>query len=160
MDDVILAVDPGPTESAWVFYNTRTRHLEEFGYDPVVDVRRIVEQAGREPSIPLAIEVVACYGMKVGQSIFDTCEEVGRLITLHGGPIHRIKRKEVVRHLTGGVTGGDAAVRAAILARFLPSGGGKTPQVGTKAAPGPLYGVKGDIWAALGVAITAAEAIG
>ena len=39
------------------------------------------------------------------------------------------------------------------------SGGGKNPQVGTKSQPGPLFGFKADIWAALGVGVTYANKI-
>ena len=54
-----------------------------------------------------------------------------------------------------GVT--DANVRAAVIARFPATGGGKTPQVGVKKKPGPLFGVKGHAWSALAVAITGLE---
>jgi hypothetical protein len=57
---------------------------------------------------------------------------------------------------TGSLKGiGDKHVRQAILDRFPGTGGGKTPQIGTKKQPGPLYGVKGHMWAALAVALTA-----
>lgn len=54
-----------------------------------------------------------------------------------------------------GVT--DANVRAAVIARFPATGGGKTPQVGVKKKPGPLFGMKSHAWSALAVAITGLE---
>ena len=39
-------------------------------------------------------------------------------------------------------------------------GGSKETAIGKKANPGPLYGVKKDIWAALAVAVTWAETNG
>ncbi|MNY62967.1 hypothetical protein D3C86_1998680 [compost metagenome] len=53
----------------------------------------------------------------------------------------------------------DANVRQALLDMFPRTGGGKTPQIGTKAQPGPLFGVSSHAWAALGVAVTAAHQI-
>lgn len=53
--------------------------------------------------------------------------------------------------------------RAALLALldlFPRTGGGATPQIGTKAKPGPLYGVSSHAWAALGVAVTAKHQLG
>lgn len=47
-------------------------------------------------------------------------------------------------------------VRKALLDLFPRTGGGATPQVGTKAKPGPLYGISTHAWAALGVAVTVA----
>ena len=44
----------------------------------------------------------------------------------------------------------DANVRQAILDRF----GGKAAAIGRKRQPGPLYGIAGDLWAALAVGIT------
>ena len=60
-------------------------------------------------------------------------------------------------HLCGNNSAKDSNVRQALIDRFPRSGGGKTPQIGTKGDPGPLYGIKKDEWAALGVAITTLE---
>lgn len=51
----------------------------------------------------------------------------------------------------------DSTVRRAVLDRFSQTGGGKEPALGTKAEPGPLYGMSGHIFSALAVAVTAAE---
>ena len=50
------------------------------------------------------------------------------------------------------VRANDANIRAAIIDRFGP---GKEKAIGKKSAPGPLYGIKGDEWSALAVALTA-----
>jgi hypothetical protein len=54
----------------------------------------------------------------------------------------------------------DSNVRQALLDLFPRSGGGATPQIGTKSQPGPLYGVSTHAWPALGVAVTALHQIG
>ena len=51
----------------------------------------------------------------------------------------------------------DANIRAALLDRYEPTGGGKTPQVGTMSQPGPLFGFSADMWATLAVGITYQE---
>ena len=60
-------------------------------------------------------------------------------------------------HLCNSVRAKDSNVRQALLDRFPATGGGKTPQIGTKSKPGPLYGFSKDMWAALGVALTFAN---
>ena len=57
-------------------------------------------------------------------------------------------------HLTNSARAKDANVRQALLDKFGP---GKEKAVGKKATPGPLDGLTGDCWSALGVAVTAAE---
>ena len=78
----------------------------------------------------------------------------------------RVYRKQkaecesVCMHLCKNNRAKDGNVRQAILDRYPATGGGKNPQVGTKKAPGPLYGVSGHAWQALAVAITAIETRG
>jgi hypothetical protein len=62
-----------------------------------------------------------------------------------------VYRKDVKLYLCGSLRATDANIRAALLDRFGP---GREIAVGTKRAPGPLYGIKGDEWSALAVALT------
>lgn len=71
-----------------------------------------------------------------------------------GADVEVLDRHDAKRHLLGKRKGTDADIRAAIIRRF---GKSKACAVGTKRLPGPLYGVSGDAWAALAVAITYAE---
>jgi hypothetical protein len=57
-------------------------------------------------------------------------------------------------HLCEFVRANDANIRAALIDRFGP---GKDKAVGRKATPGPLFGLKGDEWSALAIALTAHE---
>ena len=100
----------------------------------------------------VVIEMVSCYGMKVGMSTFQTLIEAGRLLEMMmcaGVPVYLVPRKEIKMVLCGTAQAKDKNVRRSILDRFPATGGGKTPQIGTKDAPGPLYGMKGHGWAAL-----------
>ena len=106
----------------------------------------------------LAIEMVASYGMAVGASVFETCVWAGRFIerwsaVSAAGSVTQVYRREVKLHICGSAKAKDANVRQALIDRY----GGKAKAIGRKATPGPLYGMSGDCWSALGVAITAAE---
>jgi hypothetical protein len=102
-----------------------------------------------------AIEMIASYGMPVGASTFETCVWIGRFMQQFGAvEVDRIFRKDVKMYLCHSMRAKDANIAWAIRDRFEPTGGGKNPVVGTKAHPGPLYGVAKHAWAALGVALT------
>lgn len=105
----------------------------------------------------LAIEMVASYGMAVGKEVFETVRWIGRFQQAYHDPdaVHLVYRKDVKMHLCGTTKAKDPNVRQAIIDLFPATGGGKTPQIGTKSQPGPLYGVSSHAWPALGVAITA-----
>lgn len=151
---VILAIDPGSTESAWLLYDTET------GLPTVwakVDNAKLLHDLGMpcfEGVATLAVEMIASYGMAVGREVFDTCVWIGRFLERWGGDYRLVYRAEVKLHLTLSRRSKDANVRQALLDKFGP---GKDVAVGRKASPGPLYGLTGDSWSALGVAVTAAE---
>ena len=79
------------------------------------------------------------------------------LFPSNGSTNGRRCRLDVKLHLCKDSRAKDANIRQALLDRFPATGGGKTPQIGTKAQPGPLYGIKSHLWAALGVAVTFAD---
>lgn len=150
---VILAIDPGTTESAWVLYDHEKR--------AVLDHRKgenseLVSWLRAEwvPYFDLAaIEMVACYGKPVGHEVFETVIFIGWLThELKGARL--IYRKDVKLHLCCTVSGvTDAVIRQ----RLIDLWGGKEKAIGKKAGPGPLYGLHGDEWQALALALTAAE---
>lgn len=108
----------------------------------------------------LAVEMIASFGMPVGREVFETCVWIGRFKQAWHAPdaVELVYRKDVKMHLCGTTRAKDANVRQALLDMFPRTGGGKTPQVGTKGQPGPLFGVSSHAWPALGVAITAKAA--
>ena len=68
--------------------------------------------------------------------------------------MHLIQRNQVKLALTGrtvGVT--DAVLRQRLIDLFPATGGGRVPQIGTKAERGPLYNVKGHAWQALAAGV-------
>lgn len=113
------------------------------------------------PDTELAVEGIASMGMSVGQSVFDTCIWVGRIWQMwryeaHKDP-HIVLRRDVKLHVCGNPRAKDGNIRQALLDMWPATGGGKLPQVGTKAKPGPLYGVSSHAWSALAVAVTARD---
>ena len=150
----VLAIDPGPTESAWLYLiNGEIVSMEKADNETVLS--RISQRW--ELDSHLAIEMVASYGMPVGAEVFETVLWTGRFIQAWQGSWSKVYRKEVKIHLCNSMRAKDSNIRQALLDKFPATGGGKTPQVGTKSQRGPLYGVKSDIWAALGVAVTYSE---
>jgi hypothetical protein len=152
----LLAIDPGNEESAWVYYDMRIggpRHFDSFGK---VDNGRLLARLHQFSSWgvhALAIEMVASYGMPVGREVFETCVWIGRFVERWKGTHQFVYRRDVKLHLCNSARAKDANVRQALIDRY----GGKEMAVGKKATPGPLYGISGDCWSALAVAITAAE---
>jgi hypothetical protein len=151
---MILAIDPGTEQSGYcLLYGDDVR---ESGVLPNADMLTRVSQW---PARRLAIEMIASYGMAVGREVFETCVWVGRFQQAWRDPelVELVYRKDVKLHLCGTTKAKDPNVRQALLDLFPRTGGGKTPQVGTKSQPGPLYGVSSHAWPALGVAITARD---
>lgn len=148
---VLLAIDPGPDQSAFVRYDLETRAPVEWAKLPN---DTLLTAIGAMEADELAIEMIASYGMPVGAETFDTCVWIGRMIERWAAPGWMlVYRREVKLHLCGNVRAKDGNVRQALIDRY----DGKALAVGRKASPGPLYGISGDVWAALGVAITADE---
>lgn len=142
----LLAIDPGPKESACLYYDTGTKLPTRWAV--------VANSSAWMHADVLAIEMVASYGMPVGADVFETCVAIGRLVERFRGPHAYIYRKDVKLHLCGSPRANDANVRQALIDRYGP---GKAKAVGLKASPGPLYGMSSHCWAALGVAITASE---
>ena len=159
---MILAIDPGTEQSAWVLYEAGKLH--GFGITENVTMRALFNQALVKKCDHMAIEMIASYGMPVGKEIFETSLWIGRFIELwgveHGLTTYtKVYRKDVKMCLCNSTRAKDSNIRQAILNRYPPTGGGKCPQVGIKKNKGPLFGVSKYTWAAIGVAITFSERI-
>lgn len=146
----IIAIDPGNEESALLVWDGSRIDLTRFG--PNEDILALLKGWRSGPRIvPLVVERIACYGMAVGETTFETVFWTGRFAEAYGADItHRITRGEVKMHLCHTMRAKDANVRQAILDRF----GGKDRAVGKKAAPGVLYGIHSHLWSALAVGLT------
>jgi hypothetical protein len=154
---IILAVDPGATQSGYCLFNDGS--VTSSGVTDNGDMLEIIRIGAFDI---LAVEMVASYGMSVGKSVFDTCVWVGRFTQAYytPGAVIQVFRKDVKLHLCGTFRAKDTNVRQALIDMFARTGGGKTPQVGTKVQPGPLFGVSSHAWSALAVAVTTSHHLG
>jgi hypothetical protein len=147
---IILAIDPGPKESAYVAYASDNKLINRHGYLPNDE---LMKQAFDESSCTIywdlvVIEWIEGYGLTVGRETFDTCRWVGRFEQAAGG-CHLLGRKSIKSHLCSTTTAKDKDIRAALIDKF--------GEPGSKKNPGPTYGITGDEWSALSVAVTWAE---
>jgi hypothetical protein len=136
----ILGIDPGPFESGYVIWDGSA--ILERGYLPNQQLLQRLTGNGYDV---LAIEGVVCYKKVVGRSTFETCIWIGRFDSDCTATI--ISEPEVRQHITYTRLSSEPQVRRALLDRF--------GEQGTKAAPGPLYGITAHLFSALAVAVTA-----
>ncbi|TAL42599.1 MAG: hypothetical protein EPN91_07925 [Salinibacterium sp.] len=167
----VLAIDPGPEQSAWLILDTpgglAAGRVVDFGLWETEEVRELCRvigstHVGHAPNDaePAAIDVAAIewvegYGMIVGREVFETVHWAGRMteaIAVQGIPVAQVSRRSVKVAICGDTKAKDTNIRQALIDRF---GGAKA--IGTKAAPGPLYGITKDVWSALAIAVTKAE---
>jgi len=147
--NAVLGIDPGPTQSGVVW-------LIGGGVDraEICPNESVLESIRDTDADVIAIEMIASYGMPVGADVFETCVWIGKFVReaethAHGAQLIRIPRKDVKMHLCGSPRAKDANIRQRLIDLLGPQG--------TKKQPGPTYGVKSHAWAALAVAVTAAE---
>lgn len=145
----ILAIDPGPTESAFVELSGGA-----IGGKTKIENSALLEVLrGIVRYETVVIEMIASYGMAVGAEVFETCLWIGRFqeaAQWRGMDVERVYRKDIKLHLCGTYRAKDPNIRAALIDRY----GGKDVAIGNKKNPGPLYGFSGDTWAALALGVT------
>ena len=146
----ILAIDPGNELSAWVLYSggapiEHGKHANDY-------VREMLR--GTPPATKLAIEMMRPRGMPTSAQEMETLVQIGRFIecwSARGRTWAYVFRGDVKMALCGSMKARDSNVRQALIDRW----GGKEKAIGSKKAPGPLYGLKADIWSALAIALVA-----
>lgn len=146
----VLGIDPGTSVSAVVVYDG-TRVVSHAIQPNQVLVDRLHDGYLTPTTTILAIEQIESMGMAVGASVFETVFWSGRMVQAWSpGRWERVTRRQVKLHLCGTMRAKDKNIRQALLDRF----GGREKALGTKKAPGPLYGVSSHCWSALAVAVT------
>ena len=148
--NIILGIDPGPKEHAFVWWDADERRVIDLQTRPSFESL----QTGEHFRMLCKVKTVACewiesYGMAVGQEVFRTVAGIGWLAGTIGTEVRLVPRKSVKMHLCNSMRAKDANIRQALIDRF--------GVVGTKKAPGPLLGVSSHYWAALAVAVYAAD---
>ena len=146
MNKIIIGIDPGNVESAFVIWNGE--RIIDFGKVPNEELLSNLAGGITTPANELVIEQVASYGMPVGATVFETVFWSGRFAEAWNDPWYRIKRLDVKMHLCGDSRAKDGNIRQALIDRFEP---GLQPR---KKPCGVLKGISADVWAALAVAVT------
>jgi hypothetical protein len=143
-----MAIDPGNKVSAYVIWDGR-----EIGDMDIKDNGDLLDMLRGMlcHAELLVVEQVKSYGMAVGDTIFDTVFWSGRFVQAWPGQWDRMPRMDVKMHLCHSSRAKDTNIRQALIDRFgVP---------GTKKKPGLTYGLKKDLWAAFGLAVTAYDKI-
>lgn len=152
--NLIFAIDPGNTASGYAVVEhdgEKILRVVEKGKTENSKIFELLEKY--DESVPVAIEMVASYGMPVGMEVFDTCVWIGRFAqAAKGHRIELIYRKEEKLCLCGSLKAKDGNITQALVDRFAP--GQPNKGKGTKKEPGFFYGFSKDMWAAMAVATT------
>lgn len=154
----ILAIDPGTYKSAWTVVgdaNTVTS-LGKRANEEVLEGLALNLYGWHTVDL-VVIEMMSSYGKPVGNEVFETLVWIGRFLEAASKhhPVVRITRREVKNHICRGHRKkNDSQVRSCLIERYGASG---SDAIGTKRNPGPLYGVTGDMWAALAVGVAYRE---
>ena len=148
---VLVAVDPGCARSALVELvdgRPRRRWLA-----PNAQILAVLRHLWRpDPTATLVIEAMESYGKPVGREVFDTCVWAGRFCQVWGDDarVAWLPRRQVKLALCGVSVAKDKDVAQAVRDRYGPS---TAVAVGTTKAPGPLHGLRRDLWAALALGL-------
>lgn len=167
MSDLILAIDPGPVESAyvmlrdgWINRHDKVSNRAMLGLLNNIDGRR-------QPSAIVIEKPVPFYSHIKMQPLLDTVHWCGRFeqhlawLDLHSRIVWAT-RKEVASHVCRAMRGklNDSSVRQAMIDRWGPrtvrltdeEQDGIPKSKRRKSRPGPTAGITKDQWAALAVA--------
>jgi hypothetical protein len=149
---IYLGIDPGPVESAFVWWDAEAERVVRLESVAVFKLDSITIGPLLKGVDCVSIEWIECFGMAVGQETFRTVAGIGWFASLlydRTWSLRLVPRRAVKMHLCNSMRAKDANVRQALIDRFGP--------VGTKKQPGKLYGVATHYWAALGVAVYSAD---
>lgn len=145
---IVLAIDPGNGQSGVVRFDG-----ERVLYAGVIENPDVLKIIADDNSDVLALELFVATNQRLGNESIETIHWGGRFHQASGDPdsVMLIPRAQVKRALGLGHRDGDKQVRAKLVELV--------GEKGTKANPGPCYGVKSHAWAALGVAYAARQAL-
>lgn len=139
----LLSVDPGNEVSAFVILDGEK--ILEADIVPNEELLEIINMNG-DLTNHMAIEMIASYGLAVGVTVFETVLWIGRFMQAYGfDESTKVYRKDVKMHFCNSMRAKDGNIRQALIDRFGP--------VGTKKAPGHLYGLSKDKWSAMAIGI-------
>lgn len=161
---MVVGIDPGTKRSAWCMYECRkdgTKFVDYDQWENGVFIKWL-------PRIrcPIAIEMMSkIHSPKgIGDETFKTCIWMGRFhqsascttvsYIYRSTIMSRICAKSLLTGMRKKVDGkrmsNDRILRECLIDLF----GGEDAAIGTSKSPGPLFSMSGDMWSALGIAMT------
>ncbi len=148
----ILCVDPGAKYSGVAYLENGALKYSESQMNNYELISRLECLSGKGA---VAMEEFESWKLRINQATFKAIFWSGRFFEASAWPVGLYTRKEVKIFMLGsvGVGSTNAAIRKAVLSLYPKTGGGQTPQIGTKRKPGPLYGLSGHAVQALAVGI-------
>ena len=152
---LIMGIDPGTTESAFVIWDSLKKHITEKEILPNDSVLDHIAYRWVDFDL-LAVEMIESYGMPVGRETFETVVWIGRFIeavqktpSAYPKSFQLVHRGNSKLHHTGSKRAKDANIRQALIDKY--------GEPGRKASPGITYGLKSHMWQAFAVAALVAE---
>lgn len=148
----VLAIDPGPVESAVVRWDGKRVSLAEkaLNENVIAGIR-----SGMLHADSFHIEMIASYGMPVGREVFDTCVWIGRFYETWWMARRQnawlVYRQAIKLHHCHSARAKDGNIRQALIDKY-----GKP---GTKKNQGVTYDLSGDTWQAFALATFVTETI-
>jgi len=156
---IVLAIDPGPRESAYVYVASGTYNVLDKGKFENEVVRKIILDGLHDRCV-----IEECIARKwAGRDISDTAFEAGRFAECScvDSGFTLISRSKVRGHLTTEKRGGDGIMIQELIKKFEPdiysnwkSGEISHAKMIIEAKKGFFNGFKGDVWQALALAVT------
>jgi hypothetical protein len=158
--DLVLAIDPGNTESAYALIrhgDCRPVDFAKLPNEQLLDLLCGEDGWLGSAADHVAIEMVASYGMPVCADVFETCVWIGRFQQALDGTVRAdlVKRHPVKLHHCHNGAAKDSNIAQALKDRFAL--GQPNHGKGTKAAPGWFYGFAADVWQAYALAVYVAD---
>jgi hypothetical protein len=145
----ILAIDPGPAQSAIVGWDGRRMFTAEIRDNKTIQSALHTLIHGKT----LCIEMVSSYGMPVGREVFETVFWIGRFFQVWasatGDEPKLVYRHEIKLHHCASARAKDSNIRQALIDKYGPPG--------TKKQPGITYSIKSHLWAAFALATYVSE---
>jgi hypothetical protein len=147
MTKVILSIDPGTIQSAYVLWDVPTDSIIDKKIVPNDIMLHIIKE---NQEAYVFIEMVASYGMPVGKEVFETVLWIGRFVQV-SNKYRLVYRKDVKMYWCHSMKAKDSNIRQALIDKY--------GEPGTKNNQGKLYGVSKDIWSALAIASYSADMV-
>ena len=153
---IVMAIDPGPTKSAFFLHWPGER--DRFGISRNQVVRDNLQLMAHVDL--LLIEKIGNMGMPVGEDVYETVYQSGRIAQVAetaGISVERRKRGFVKSMLCHNSRAKDSNIVCAIVDRYDPLREYGRWGKGSKKKQGPLYGLKKDVWQALALLLAWAD---